>query len=435
MKSSYNGFIWLLVISLLLGSCHTEKLFKGKNPYENYADALKNTGLEEYKIIQQWMSNGQVNAAGNLKTQNLPHSEMVYFDPAMAEAVFWLYEVEEGSKVSINVNAIGDSSTVYFLDVFRNSISGYSSHVYSKDQQTIAYTAQENENHLLRIQPELLGGGMVEVSINVSGSIAFPISNMDARQISSFWGDARGGSRRHEGVDIFAKRGTPVRAVVPGRVNRSSQNRLGGKVVWLNGGSYNYYYAHLDSQLVSIGQSVKVGDTLGLVGNTGNAITTAPHLHFGIYRKGRGAKNPLPFLQLSKKTEEIIVSDTVLLKNYGVFSAQAGNLRASPALNAKIIGTYSENTYFDIMGKSGAWFRIRLPDQTIGFAHETILSIVEKDSPEIEIKAVDLVFQDWMKSWPIPTDYFIGKGNVLGYFKDMAYVQLKTGPKIWMPVK
>ena len=87
------------------------------------------------------------------------------------------------------------------------------------------------------------------------------------------------------------------------------------------------------------------------------------------------------------------------------------------------------------MGKSGPWFRIRLPDKTIGFAHQTILNITEKSNPEIEINAVDLVFQDWRKSWPIPADYFIGQGNVLGFFKDMVYVQLKTGAKIWMPVK
>tara|TARA_R110001592_G_scaffold105579_3_gene296794 strand:- start:43521 stop:44792 length:1272 start_codon:yes stop_codon:yes gene_type:complete len=420
------------VLTFILGSCHTEKLFKGKNPYVAYSDALKKSDLQEYKIIQQWMRNGQVTVAGNLQAQNLPHTEMVYFDPTKAEAVFYLYEVEEGSKISINAKALSDSSTVYFLDVFRSSLSGYSPYVFSQNQRTIVYTAQENANHLLRIQPELLGGGMLEVNIKVSGSIVFPISNMDAGQIASFWGDARGGGRRHEGVDVFAKRGTPVRAVADGRVNRSDQNRLGGKVIWLNSGNYNYYYAHLDSQLVNIGQRVKLGDTLGLVGNTGNARTTAPHLHFGIYRKGRGAKNPLPFLQSPKNTQKISVSDTVSLKDYGVISVKAGNLRASPALNSKIIGTYSQNTYFDIMGKSGAWFRVKLPDQTIGFAHQTIVNIAEKSSPEIEVKAVDLVFQDWSKSWPISADYFIGRGNVLGYFKDMVHVQLKTGAKIWI---
>jgi len=433
--SRFKSFFCFLAPIFLLGSCHTEKLFKSKNPYETYSDALKNTGLEEYKIIKKWISNGQVSAVVNLDAQNLPHAEMVYFDPAMAEAEFWLYEVEEGSQVSINANALSDSGTVYFLEVFRNTISGYSSLVFSQDRQTIAYTAQENENHLLRIQPELLGGGMIEVNIKVSGSIVFPISNMNAGQIASFWGDARGSSRRHEGVDVFASRGTPVRAVVDGRVNRSDQNRLGGKVVWLNNDKYNFYYAHLDSQMVHIGQRVKMGDTLGMVGNTGNARTTAPHLHFGIYRRGSGAKNPLPFLQTPKKIDKISASDTVSLKDYGVFSAKAGNLRASPTLNAKIIGTYSKNTYFDIMGKSGVWFRIRLPDHTIGFAHQTILNISEKSSPEIELKAVDLVFQDWKKSWPISSDYFIGKGNILGYFKDMVYVRLKTGSKIWMQVK
>ena len=56
------------------------------------------------------------------------------------------------------------------------------------------------------------------------------------------------------------------------------------------------YYAHLDRQLVQPGQHVRPGDTLGLVGNTGNARTTVPHLHFGIYQSGRGAVDPWPYL-------------------------------------------------------------------------------------------------------------------------------------------
>src|SRR5690606_16676185 len=112
--------------------------------------------------------------------------------------------------------------------------------------------------------------------------------------------DPRDGDvRKHEGVDIFSSRGTPVVAASPGWVRRVGDNRLGGKVVWINNRELgiSQYYAHLDSQLVRSGQQVNAGDTIGLVGNTGNAITTAPHLHFGIYKSGRGAVNPFPFLQ------------------------------------------------------------------------------------------------------------------------------------------
>ena len=56
------------------------------------------------------------------------------------------------------------------------------------------------------------------------------------------------------------------------------------------------YYAHLDQQLVSPGERVNAGEIVGTVGNTGNARTTAPHLHFGIYAVGRGAIDPYWFI-------------------------------------------------------------------------------------------------------------------------------------------
>ena len=61
-------------------------------------------------------------------------------------------------------------------------------------------------------------------------------------------------------------------------------------------GRRTLYYAHLDRREVSPGARVRPGDVVGFVGNTGNARATAPHLHFGIYRPGSGAVDPLPFI-------------------------------------------------------------------------------------------------------------------------------------------
>lgn len=63
-----------------------------------------------------------------------------------------------------------------------------------------------------------------------------------------------------------------------------------------NGGRL-YYYAHLDgyAEGIKTGDTVLAGDTIGYVGNTGNARTTPPHLHFGAYT-ATGALDPLPLL-------------------------------------------------------------------------------------------------------------------------------------------
>jgi len=110
------------------------------------------------------------------------------------------------------------------------------------------------------------------------------------------WGFARSGGRTHKGVDMFDPRGTRLQAVTSGYVKLRTVN-LGGLVSYLYGDDGNlYYYAHLDSHPSGLGdgQRVAAGDTVGLLGNSGNARYTSPHLHFEI-RPGFGsAVNPYP---------------------------------------------------------------------------------------------------------------------------------------------
>ncbi|HEY0750937.1 MAG TPA: M23 family metallopeptidase, partial [Chitinophagaceae bacterium] len=157
------------------------------------------------------------------------------------------------------------------------------------------FEVERSARYILRLQPELLKSVEFNLSIHVGPSLTFPAAT---GRTQSFWGaDRDGGNRSHEGIDIFAPRGTPALAAADGIVSRVDLNNLGGKVVFMrpSGKNLSFYYAHLDSQLVREGQRVKKGDTLGLIGNTGNARSTSPHLHFGIYALG-GAIDPFPFV-------------------------------------------------------------------------------------------------------------------------------------------
>lgn len=124
-----------------------------------------------------------------------------------------------------------------------------------------------------------------------------PVAGVKPRDIRDTWHAARPPARRHEGIDIFARRGTPVLASTEGIVFKRELNRLGGNAVWLYGpGRQYHYYAHLDSYAgAGPGERVQAGALLGYVGNTGNAKTTPPHLHYGIYTV-TGAINPYPLL-------------------------------------------------------------------------------------------------------------------------------------------
>ena len=135
-------------------------------------------------------------------------------------------------------------------------------------------------------------------SLPAPAVLPVPVAGVKPVQLADTWGGARSGGRRHEGIDIFAKRGTPVRSSTEGIVLRVGTNRLGGQVVWVLGpGGQRHYYAHLDRYGdVRAGMRVRTGSILGYVGNTGNAATTPPHLHYGIYTAG-GAINPYPLLK------------------------------------------------------------------------------------------------------------------------------------------
>ena len=129
-------------------------------------------------------------------------------------------------------------------------------------------------------------------------SLPMPVQGVSVRSVRDTFGAPRPGDRKHQGIDIFARRGTPVVATTRGIVARLGENRLGGTVVWVLGPAGDrHYYAHLDSVAnIRTGQRVEAGDVLGTVGTTGNARGTPPHLHYGIYRRMSGAVNPFPLL-------------------------------------------------------------------------------------------------------------------------------------------
>lgn len=119
--------------------------------------------------------------------------------------------------------------------------------------------------------------------------------------VDTYGADREGGKRFHQGTDLFAKKGTLIYNVCPGRVEKLGWNRLGGERVGVRGDDGNYYYyAHLDAinpQLV-VGQKIKTGDLIGKMGNTGDAVSTPDHLHFGIELPNGDWLNPYPFLKV-----------------------------------------------------------------------------------------------------------------------------------------
>ncbi len=124
-----------------------------------------------------------------------------------------------------------------------------------------------------------------------------PVPEKYLRTMASGYGVRRdpvyGTMKFHEGMDFSAPIGTPVYATADGTVSTSSWQSAYGNMIELNHG-YNYTtrYAHLSKLIARVGQSVKRGDLIGLVGNTGKS--TGPHLHYEVRYRG-APQNPINY--------------------------------------------------------------------------------------------------------------------------------------------
>jgi murein DD-endopeptidase MepM/ murein hydrolase activator NlpD len=138
-----------------------------------------------------------------------------------------------------------------------------------------------------------------------------PVEGVRARALRDTWDGGRSEGRKHEGIDIFARRGTPVLSSTEGIVAQVGTNRLGGLVVWVMGpGGQRHYYAHLERYAdVEAGMRIQAGRVLGYVGNSGNAKGTPPHLHYGVYGMG-GVINPYPLLCCQPATATAAKTET-----------------------------------------------------------------------------------------------------------------------------
>lgn len=126
-------------------------------------------------------------------------------------------------------------------------------------------------------------------------------SPLTGQHLTDTWGGARSEGRTHEGIDIFAPRGTPIASTTQGVVSKVGDDRLGGQVVFIVGpGGVSHYYAHLEEYAdIRVNDWVDAGDIIGYVGNSGNAKGTPPHVHYGVYING-SAVNPYPLLVKDK---------------------------------------------------------------------------------------------------------------------------------------
>jgi len=179
-------------------------------------------------------------------------------------------------------------------------------HVCEAGDPPVARTEAERARFAMRARYRaFLPAFFARVGDTPDAVLLMPVDGVRVAQVADTWGAPRGGGRRHEGQDLFAPRGTPVRSATPGFVYRIDDLSLGGLSVTIVGeGGRRYFYTHFDAvpDDLAEGQRVGVDTVIGFVGDSGNAAGTPPHLHLGVYDGSEDdpcaweAIDPLPLL-------------------------------------------------------------------------------------------------------------------------------------------
>lgn len=302
----------------------------------------------------------------------LPYGERGAFTPWQNVAHSYVLELQEGRVLQAAVQKDSLRQRV-FMDLLEWDGNAYRKIESTRiDESYIEFEVKDAGTYKLVVQPEIEANSNFFISITERPLYGFPVAGKTSAAIQSFWGMERdGGRRKHEGIDIFAKRGTPVVAAADGIISYTGERGLGGKQVWLRDGIFgaSLYYAHLDRIAVTGGTRVKTGDTLGFVGNTGNAKFTPPHLHFGIY-KGYGAVDPLPFVYEGK---EISPSQFPLNYRTALLKVKSkANLRKGPSTVSGIIGSVSASDAVTLLGQAKDWLHIRTAAGQKAFLHKSL---------------------------------------------------------------
>ena len=227
---------------------------------------------------------------------------------------------------------------------------------------------------------------------------------------------------------------TPLIAAADGTINRVEQTRLGGKVIFLRpyNKDFTLYYAHLDEQLVKTGQEVKAGDVIGLMGKTGNAATTAPHLHFGIYALG-GAIDPITFVNPIIKKPSPISVPVSNIGNLARTDNKSIRVYGEPSATPSNYITLEGNSLVRVQAASAGWYKVVTPTGHVGYIQGSGVNSLNKPLRKITISTETPVYDQ--PAVDASRKVLLAKGDdaeVLATFNNYLYVSSKN-EEGWIP--
>ncbi|MGD8539204.1 MAG: M23 family metallopeptidase [Candidatus Aminicenantes bacterium] len=414
MKINYLLFTIASSLLLSLLTCKTEKVpepYQPTHEHDAYRHSLDQAGFAETALGRDWIATAK-EALHSPITISSPFEEVFYVDPAQAFAVGYRFDAIKGQRIEVDVDIQGLETGRLFIDLFR--VRGASPEEWlrvasaDKEENRLEFEPRRDNTYVLRLQSELLRGGQCRVTIKNVAALEFPVAGYDSQAIGSGFGAPRdGGRRRHHGVDIFAPRHTPVVAASHAYVVYAGDDPTGGRVIWLKDTkrSLHIYYAHLQKQDVKRYTWVEPGQVIGTVGNTGNARTTPPHLHFGTYEMGYGPIDPMNYITQPKGELSPLRANPEALGHWMRVKGSSVHVNISYDPRSEPIAKLGLHSPIKVLAAAGDRFRVELPDNRSGYVsaksveyldetlerQSTSCAWVIKDSPKEDAAAVESI--------------------------------------------
>jgi murein DD-endopeptidase MepM/ murein hydrolase activator NlpD len=347
--------------------------FRDPTPHEAHLWTLRHGASDDEALTAAW-TEAAFRAIDAPLSVGSAYQEVGIFPPSVPQALGLRVRIPEWQQLRLEVAAEDEDSLRLFVDVFRAAPDTLRrpARVQSGEITIGDWTSEPHQDgdYVLRLQPELLRGGRYRVTLSIGAPWGMPVAGARRYDIGSFFGDPRdGGTRPHYGIDIFAPRGTPVVAAMDGYASMVDTTGNGGIMIWQveTGGRRSAYYAHLDRVLVQRRQGFRRGDTIGLVGNTGNARTTPPHLHFGTFVRPVGGVDPMNMLFPVPPEPSPVLTDLEVLGGEGRVIGRGASVRRSPSEEGVVLAELREGDTFLILAGTADWYRVLLPDGRTGY--------------------------------------------------------------------
>jgi peptidoglycan LD-endopeptidase LytH len=425
-----GGFI---LLAMLLGGCSAFRTINRSPPgRDQYANSLIKDERITPDMMRTWLAAGEPLLHDSIFVP-LPFRETGYFPLADAQARFYRFDVKAGQVLTLTAAIKTKGKPRIFIDLF--SLRDASWKILKQtDSLKLTYEFDKPESCLVRIQPEMMSNIYYSVTLSTVPALIIPVMGATNKSIQSFYDDTRevdGKKRKHEGLDIFAPKGTFVISPTDGVVSRVTTNSLGGKVIFVNDPKrgYDYYFAHLDSQIVKPGVKVRQGDVLGTVGNTGNARYTPSHLHFGVF-KTNISTDPIAYIRTMERLQNELAPDTSFRSTVFRVSQKTTELRTGPEKKLKSRETLAKDVYLKIIAQSSDWYRVMTATDREGFVEKKTIAPAAKGNIIVFAKPARLLSA--ARTDAISLGIVTDRAEALAIYKTFRYVRTSSNQFGWI---